>query len=180
MALIARHGPEWFRRLGTPDAPGSTLVTVSGAVRFPGVVEVELGTPVADILDRAGVVGALSGRPGRWLRRGLARRRPAGHALRARLRWPPSGPRHGVGIVIALPSTSCGMAETARVARYMAGESAGQCGPCVFGLPAIADDLEQLWAGRADPDVAGPDRAPGAPGRRSRGRAAIPTGWSGW
>ena len=72
VALIARHGPEWFRRLGAPDAPGTTLVTVSGAVRHPGVVEVELGTPVADILDRAGVDTALSavlvgGYGGAWL-----------------------------------------------------------------------------------------------------------------
>ncbi len=61
-----------------------------------------------------------------------------------------AGATQGVGILVALPVGSCGIAETARVARYMAGESAGQCGPCVFGLPAIAGDLEQLWAGRAD------------------------------
>jgi NADH:ubiquinone oxidoreductase subunit F (NADH-binding) len=51
---------------------------------------------------------------------------------------------------VALPITSCGIGETARIARYMATQSAGQCGPCVFGLPAIADDLDLLWAGRAD------------------------------
>ncbi len=72
VALIARHGPEWFRRLGRPDAPGSTLVTVSGAVVVPGVVEVELGTPVADIVSRAGVDVELSavlvgGYGGAWL-----------------------------------------------------------------------------------------------------------------
>src|SRR5664279_6658386 len=61
VALIARHGPEWFRRLGTPEAPGSTLVTVSGAVRYPGVLEVALGTPVGDIVGRAGLDGELSG-----------------------------------------------------------------------------------------------------------------------
>ncbi len=37
----------------------------------------------------------------------------------------------------------------------MAGESAGQCGPCVFGLPAVAEDLERLESGYADPDAIG-------------------------
>ena len=36
VALIARHGPAWFRSVGTAEAPGSTLVTVTGAVRWPG------------------------------------------------------------------------------------------------------------------------------------------------
>jgi NADH:ubiquinone oxidoreductase subunit F (NADH-binding) len=53
-------------------------------------------------------------------------------------------------VLLALPATSCGIRETARLARYLAGEGAGQCGPCVFGLPALADDLEQLGSGRAD------------------------------
>ena len=46
--------------------------------------------------------------------------------------------------MIALPVTSCGLAETARVVRYLADETAGQCGPCVFGLPALADALTDL------------------------------------
>jgi NADH:ubiquinone oxidoreductase subunit F (NADH-binding) len=152
IALIARHGPDWFRRAGTPEAPGSTLVTVSGAVRFPGVVEVENGTPVAEILGRVGVDVELSavllgGYGGAWL-----------DASRLATPYGPgpladAGATHGVGVIIALPATSCGITETARLARYLAGESAGQCGPCVFGLPAIAGDLEQLSAGRADAEV---------------------------
>jgi NADH:ubiquinone oxidoreductase subunit F (NADH-binding) len=154
IALIARHGPEWFRQVGTAEAPGSTLVTVTGAVRSPGVLEVELGTPVAEILGRAGVDTELSavllgGYGGAWL-----------DASRLSTPYAPgpladAGATHGVGVVIALPGTSCGISETARLARYMAGESAGQCGPCVFGLPAIADDLEQLAIGRADAEVLG-------------------------
>jgi NADH:ubiquinone oxidoreductase subunit F (NADH-binding) len=50
----------------------------------------------------------------------------------------------GAGIIIALPDTSCGLAETARVVRYLAAETAGQCGPCVFGLPALADAVADL------------------------------------
>ena len=72
LALIARHGPDWFRTAGTSDAPGTTLVTVSGAVRHPGVVEVELGTPVQDILARTGSDAGLAavlvgGYGGAWL-----------------------------------------------------------------------------------------------------------------
>jgi NADH:ubiquinone oxidoreductase subunit F (NADH-binding) len=53
----------------------------------------------------------------------------------------------GAGIVIALPASSCPVAETARVVRYLAEENAGQCGPCVFGLPALADALAGLAYG---------------------------------
>jgi NADH:ubiquinone oxidoreductase subunit F (NADH-binding) len=149
VALIARHGPEWFRRVGMPEAPGSTLVTVSGAVRSPGVFEVELGTPVADIVRRAGLETELSGAllggyGGAWLHPSRMATPYAAGPLSA------AGATLGVGIVIALPVGSCGITETARIARYMAGESAGQCGPCVFGLPAIATDLEQLATGRSD------------------------------
>ena len=59
----------------------------------------------------------------------------------------------GAGIVVALPETTCALAETARVARYLATQSAGQCGPCVHGLAALAGGLEQLAHGR------GADRA---------------------
>jgi len=152
VALIARHGPDWFRRLGTPDAPGSTLVTVTGAPRGAGVVEVEYGTPVGRILDRAGVGPDLSavllgGYGGTWL-----------DASRVDTPYAPGplaavGATLGVGVIIGLPAAACGIAETARIVRYLAGESAGQCGPCVFGLPALAADLEQLSGGRSDPLV---------------------------
>jgi NADH:ubiquinone oxidoreductase subunit F (NADH-binding) len=54
MALIARYGDGWFRGAGLPSAPGSTLVTVSGAVARPGVYEIELGTPVGQVIGHAG------------------------------------------------------------------------------------------------------------------------------
>ena len=42
------------------------------------------------------------------------------------------------------PNDACGVCETARVARWLADESAGQCGPCVHGLPSIASGLTEL------------------------------------
>jgi len=54
VALIARHGERWFRGAGLPSAPGSMLVTVDGAVRWPGVYEIELGTGAGDVVMLAG------------------------------------------------------------------------------------------------------------------------------
>ena len=145
LALIARHGDRWFRSAGLPAAPGTMLTTVSGAVCRPGVYEVELGTPLGAVLSLAGgpaePVSALlaGGYFGAWLPAQVALPLPMTHAaLKA------AGGALGAGIIVALPESSCLIAETARVVRYLAGEGAGQCGPCVFGLPALADALSDL------------------------------------
>ncbi len=54
LALILRHGADWFTSAGTPAEPGSMLVTLAGAVRRPGVYEIEIGTPLGGLLDLAG------------------------------------------------------------------------------------------------------------------------------
>ncbi len=150
LALIARFGADWFRAIGSADEPGSLLVTVSGGVNAPGVCEVALGTPITDVIAAAGgaaePIGALlvGGYFGRWL--------PASVAAEAALSTASLrsvGASLGAGIVAVLPASRCGLAETARVVRWLAGENAQQCGPCMFGLPAIAGALDRLVAGDA-------------------------------
>jgi NADH:ubiquinone oxidoreductase subunit F (NADH-binding) len=150
LALIGRLGAQWFRSLGTADEPGSMLVTLIGAVHRPGVYEVEIGRPVAEVLDLAGGPAArlggllIGGYFGTWADPAAAAPLPFSAAGLSTV-----GASPGAGLVAALPADACGLAETARVARYLADESAGQCGPCVFGLGAIAGALEELAAGRA-------------------------------
>lgn len=149
VALIARHGGRWFRQLGTAAEPGSMLVTIVGAVQEAGVREIEIGTPVTDVLARAGgpdrplsalLIGGYFGTWVPWPKAAQLRFSASGlAAVRA-------GP--AAGLIVALPAHACGLAETARVAQYLAAESAGQCGPCVFGLDAIARELCRLAAGQ--------------------------------
>jgi NADH:ubiquinone oxidoreductase subunit F (NADH-binding) len=150
IALIARRGPEPFRARGLADDPGTCLVTVSGAVTHPGVVEVDRGTPLWDIARRSTPLEParallVGGYGGAWVAPEHFATPYASTPLRA------IGATAGVGIIVVLGSNACGVSETARIARYLAEQSAGQCGPCVFGLPAIADDMARLAGGRADP-----------------------------
>jgi NADH:ubiquinone oxidoreductase subunit F (NADH-binding) len=145
IALIARNGASWFREFGTGDEPGTMLCSVSGCVHRPSVVEAAIGMPVRDVFDAAGgltepVQAVLfGGYHGGWLRAAdvvpltmsNADLRPRGAAL-------------GAGVLVALPASVCGLAEAARVLLYLAEESAGQCGPCVHGLPRLADMFERI------------------------------------
>lgn len=148
VALIARFGPAWFRQAGHADAPGSMLTTVSGAVRAPGVYEIEAGLPVGEILELIGVQAdsgpvLIGGYFGTWHDRDQVAGLPMTATALGSV-----GASPGAGVLVALPAGTCGLAETARVLAWLAGQGAGQCGPCVFGLPAVADDFSQLASGR--------------------------------
>jgi NADH:ubiquinone oxidoreductase subunit F (NADH-binding) len=141
IALIARHGAGWFRAVGTGAEPGSLLCTVTQADGSARIAEVGAGTPLGGLLRLdEGVQAVLAGGyHGGWLTAAQAR------ALRlsdADLK--PEGAFVGAGVLAALPAGRCGLAETANVVRYLALESAGQCGPCLNGLPRIAAALAAL------------------------------------
>jgi len=150
LALIARYGSEWYRELGTEAESGSRLLTLVGAVEQPGVYEIECGTPLGALFEAAGGLSGelggvlIGGYFGSWLpaaRVGQIELSNAGLA------------RHdaalGCGAIVALPDSACPVAETVRVAIYLATETAGQCGPCVHGTSAIARTLHSIAEGKA-------------------------------
>ena len=152
LALVARFGSRWYRELGTVADPGSALVTITGAVRAPGVYELAFGTAMSELLAAAGGPSEslqallVGGYFGTWMAASQATSlRLAREDLRS------VGCTLGSGVLIALGESSCGLHESARVIAYLAAQSAGQCGPCVYGLRAIADAVGALAAGDAHP-----------------------------
>jgi NADH:ubiquinone oxidoreductase subunit F (NADH-binding) len=163
VALIARFGDQWFRSLGAGHASGSTLITVGGAVPQTVLIEIPQGMALSDAVNAAGGITSdsaavlLGGYFGGWVESTTAWGLPLdADALRQ------MGYSLGCGVIAVLPTSRCGVVETARILAYLAHESARQCGPCTFGLRAISaaagrvaaltsspGDLEhiQRWAG---------------------------------
>jgi NADH:ubiquinone oxidoreductase subunit F (NADH-binding) len=148
MALIARHGADWFRAVGSPTQPGSVLVTLGGAVARPGVYEIAFASRMADLLRAAGGVSErpqallVGGYGGAWL--------DAQHLQDLTLsEGDPllAAGSIGAGVLWVLGEGSCGVWESARVLDYLAEQSAGQCGPCLYGLRAIADSFDLVARG---------------------------------
>ncbi|MBV9309763.1 MAG: SLBB domain-containing protein [Solirubrobacterales bacterium] len=152
VGLIARYGEHWYRELGTSADPGTALITITGAVATPGVYELAFGTSIEHLLGAAGGPSEplqallVGGYFGTWVRAQEAMQlRLAREDLRS------VGSSLGAGVILALGQSACGLHESARVIDYLASESAGQCGPCVYGLRAIADAFGALADGNANP-----------------------------
>lgn len=145
LAVLLRVGPHRFADTGTRAEPGTTLLTIGGAVGRPGVVEIPLGTPLGIVLaaahaapPRAIIIG---GYHGSWLT-------PHPDLRLSREGVAAAGGAFGAGVLLVVDDMTCALGELARVTAWLADESAKQCGPCRFGLPALARDVADLADGR--------------------------------
>lgn len=151
LGLIGRFGADWFTSAGSLGTPGSTLLTLAGDVTSPGLV-VEVSAPVSIgsvLVEHGGLVRPpqavlIGGYGGRWISGDAAWNAPVDRAVLRR-----AGVNLGCGLIAPLPADSCGLEVTVRLLDYLAAQSAGQCGSCVFGLPRLAVDLRAIVEGRA-------------------------------
>ncbi len=152
LAIAARIGPYEYNAVGTAEEPGTILLTVGGSATAPAVVECPAGTPFAEVLELCGVPkgpGVLvGGYHGKWITAEGASR-----AEVSRKGFTAVGGTLGAGIIVPLGYDTCPIGEVAQVVQYMAGESAGQCGPCRLGLPDLARTVTGTAIGGATIDA---------------------------
>ncbi|MGZ4753143.1 MAG: NADH-ubiquinone oxidoreductase-F iron-sulfur binding region domain-containing protein [Oryzihumus sp.] len=143
VATLLRLGAPAYGALGTVEEPGTCLLTVDGDTPAPRVVEVAHGTPWRSVLGAAtaGPV-LLGGYHGTWAAPGALTGLTVTRAAMAR-----HGLALGAGVVLPLADDDCPVEVTAAVVGYLAGQSAGRCGPCSNGLPALADAVTRMAAG---------------------------------
>ena len=176
VAVLAMLGEEGYASDGTPDEPGTLLLTVGGSATRPAVVEVPTGVPlgtVLDICEATAPEGVLvGGYHGMWIPGDMVDDVPVSRAgLDA------AGGTLGAGIILPLAANTCPMGEVARIVRYMAKESSGQCGPCKLGLPGLARSISALADGSGGIDTLDMARR-AASVVRGRGACSHPDGVS--
>ena len=143
---LFRFGVQWFRDTGTADAPGTKLISLSGTLPRPGLIEVPMGTTVADILR----IGGLSHPAGSL--RGVVAGGPSGGLLPPDRFGLPIGPGSldeagavlGSGGFVAFDDSLSVADIVAIQTGYNARESCGKCTPCREGGERLADAVRRL------------------------------------
>ena len=142
--ILARRA-EWFRSMGTRRSPGTVVATIVGDVTSPGVIEVELGTPLREVIEACG--GVAPGRSVKAVFSGVTNPVLPGSAIDVALAHEPMAQAgSGMGAVgfIVYGDTAC-MIEVAHVfAQFLWVESCGQCQACKLGTGRLAEALGRL------------------------------------
>lgn len=148
-AWILAHGADEFRALGTDASPGTTLCTVVGDIATPAVLEVALGTPLVEILDRCG--GAGPGRRVKAVFPGVANAVLSADDISIPLTYEHMnavGSGLGAAGFLVYDETACMVEVAAMFSRFLSVESCGQCLPCKLGSGHITAALERIRDGR--------------------------------
>ncbi|HXH23135.1 MAG TPA: NADH-ubiquinone oxidoreductase-F iron-sulfur binding region domain-containing protein [Dehalococcoidia bacterium] len=152
LPFILTAGVEAFRSVGVEGHPGTKLISLSGAVRRPGLYEVPLGTSLRQVLFDLGD----GPREGRALRAALCGG-PSGGLMPASLfdtpliggSLDPGGAALGAGGIVAIDDSMRIADVVHHLAAYNAAESCGKCTPCREGAPRMRDLLAELRDGTA-------------------------------
>ncbi len=153
VARIVGRGPDWFRTMGTAESPGTIVCTVTGRTQRHGVGEVQMGTPLREVIELIGG-GPLPGRTIKAVLSGVANGIITADQLDTPVTYESlSAIGSGLGSAgfIVFDDQTDMTAVAAGVARFLAVESCGQCSPCKLDGITLSDSLARLGstAGRS-------------------------------
>jgi NADH-quinone oxidoreductase subunit F len=151
---VLARGPEWHRSLGTAGSPGVVVATVVGDVVRSGVGEVELGTPLRQVIEEVGG-GVAPGRTIKAVLPGVANPVVTADGLDAPCSYEgleAIGSGMGAAGFLVLDDTASMLEVAQAVSRFLYVESCGQCPACKLGCGEVTARLDALLAATATPE----------------------------
>lgn len=148
--LIIREGGGWFARIGTEKSKGTAIFALTGKIANSGLVEVPMGTTLADI-----VFGIGGGIPGGNRIKAVQTGGPSGGCLPARLLNLPvdyetlaeAGSIIGSGGMVVVDEDTCIVDFAKFFLSFTQKESCGKCVPCRVGTRQMFHMLERITRG---------------------------------
>ncbi|HEX5172646.1 MAG TPA: NADH-quinone oxidoreductase subunit NuoF [Gaiellaceae bacterium] len=150
--VILELGAEEFAKTGAPSSPGTAIFSVSGNVARPGNYELDLGTPMRELIyEHAGGIAA-----GRELKAVI----PGGSSVPAltpdQIDVPLDydslgaiGTFFGAASLIVVDDRCCMVQLAIRSTKFYMHESCGKCTPCRVGTRWMVQILEAIENGTA-------------------------------
>ena len=156
VAMILRHGADWYRSMGTIESPGPVVCTVSGDTIRHGVGEFDMGTPLSAVIAELGG-GMPASRAVKYVLSGISNPVIRADHLDTPLSYEAMeaiGSGLGTAGFIVFDDRTDPAELAAAVSRFLSVESCGQCSACKLGtariteiLDAAVDTLEPSAAG---------------------------------
>lgn len=149
--LIIQKGSSWYSAIGSDKSKGTKVLSLSGNIARAGMVEVEMGTTLNDIIHEIGG-GVHAGKALKGIQTGG----PSGGVLPAEMSsltleydsLAQAGSLLGSGGIVIMDEDT----DMVKIARYFTDffvqESCGKCVPCREGVCRLCDILDTITAGR--------------------------------
>jgi NADH-quinone oxidoreductase subunit F len=154
VAHILSRGADWFRSMGTDESPGTMVCTVIGDTARAGVAEVEMGTPLRDVIETIGG-GPRAGRTIKAVCSGVANAVVTAEHLDVPVSYEgfaAIGSGLGSAGFIVYDDEACMVEVARRYSQYLHVESCGQCPPCKLGSAEITRLLQRVEGGVPEAD----------------------------
>jgi NADH-quinone oxidoreductase subunit F len=151
---ILLRGAEWFRSQGTADNPGTMLFTLPDNVRKPGVVELQVGVPLRELIEVHGGGLVSGGAVKAVLPGGPSSGFLSAEDLEVSMDRQPlteKGSALGCGVLRIVENDQCIVEITDEVAQFFARESCGQCPSCVMETSTFGKILGAVQKGAGNP-----------------------------
>jgi len=155
LSPILTRGAEWYTGYGGGRNTGTKTFSLTGKVKWSGLIEVPLGTPLSEVIYTIGG-GIIDDRRFKAVQTGG----PSGGCLPASLMnlsieyesLAAAGSIMGSGGLVVLDEKTC----VVDIARYFLAftqnESCGKCTPCRVGTKQMLEILQDICAGKGTPE----------------------------